>query len=141
MLYANPVYTLLLGILVFILPFDFFTPRDHGRTKVAAATNSVGSIRIALEMYMLDHETYPLCSAGQLLTDDGPLEPYLTNIDATLADFLNNRIVAYEGGVSDFTIVVTAKDRPDPNRTLIRGTAGTIKKFDADTDSDWVSMK
>ena len=130
----------IIGILAAVAIPNFMSARD--RAKVAAAAHSIGGVRTALEMYMVDIECYPItANQTNILADDGPLKPYLTNPLATVANFNNDAVAAYTGGYSDFTICVYARDRANPNRTYIRGTAATVEKYDADTDSDWTSLK
>ncbi len=130
----------IIGILAAVAIPNFMSARD--RAKVAAAAHSIGGVRTALEMYMVDVECYPItATAANLLATNGPLKPYLSNPEATLANFKNDSIVAYTGGYSDFSIYVYARDRANPNATYIRGTAATIVKYDADADSDWTDLK
>ena len=130
----------IIGILAAVAIPNFMSARD--RAKVAAAAHSIGGVRTALEMYMVDIECYPIAAnASNLLASDGVLKPYLTNPEATLANFANDALTDYTGGYVDFTIYVYARDRANPNRTYLRGTVATIEKYDADSDSDWMDLK
>lgn len=97
------------------------------RANIAAAKESLGSLRTALEVYRADHNNYPTASNDSLLetalTSTSAAQPIAYIEPADWAKLEAN--IAGWGTVSvggnDYTIQVTAKDRAGTTLTATPG--------------------
>ena len=92
------------------------------RANIAAAKESLGSLRTALEVYRADTNYYP---TNISVADGTPLTPsYMDSADWTklLANLYNNTFT-YTASSGSYTITAQAKDR---NNTTLTATPGGI---------------
>jgi type II secretory pathway pseudopilin PulG len=154
----------IIGILAAVAIPNFMAARD--RARVAAAISNLGALRTALEMYMVDNDIYPRGNTNAFedtLMD--LLEPYLESPTQTLTAFYDENgepglgydadagdkvddiqgetgvhQVGYNGDETAYTIWVCARDRRNPNRTVLKaiqtGGLSGIWKCDPDVDKD-----
>jgi type II secretory pathway pseudopilin PulG len=122
----------LLGIIAGIVVVNFMECKD--KAQVYGAIASLNHLRTALEMYLLDHDTYP-SSLSPTLEE---VKPYLgTSEDVVFQDLMGHRLgytasesgqgdcplpSGYAGGHLNYTIYACARDRLIPARTIIKVT-------------------
>lgn len=117
----------IIGILLTIVIPNFLNAKD--KTKITVAGQAVNVIRTALEMYRVDKETYPIVSTPLNLLDSSKnylVSKYITNPQKIKEVFQNGDLDTYSANTEDYVFSVTAKDRSNPYRTILKATPESI---------------
>jgi len=112
----------IIAILAAVAIPNYLAFRD--RANIAAAKESMGAIRTALEVYRTDNNQYPdqvNADTGAPLTSTNTIQAYIDDWTKVLANFVPNSFTYTTSG--GYTVTAKAKDR---SQTTVTATPGGI---------------
>lgn len=100
----------IIGILAAIAIPNFMSARD--KAKRSGAKQTLGALRLAMDMYLTDYDSYPTSLATTQASAVQYLGPY-TNITQLYATTLDGSVLTYSGVLAaSYSIAAKAVDRP-----------------------------